>query len=367
MADYSGIASAGSSIAAGITSGWQQYEKDKEQQAYNDQMFDYLRTIPNAVPEDALAKYHKMNPRDKSALILSAQFRATQEAAKAKAAQDARNAEIENRQKIAATNASILQTAKAAAEPAFTGPREVKLPSGTTMVQTGPQAYSVQKGAEPPLNLTEEEKQAYKQTGSVPLRTSEKSFVPGKIPLAEDVDLDAGGRPLVDWERGTYKSGGKIKPITQAMLKAHETAVGEAQSRVPGIRDIDREIQAEQTKLAKGQSGRYTLFPGITVGTPREKVITELQARKNKLMALYGTPTPATDTAAAGATPAPTATPAPAAAPSATPAAAAAAPSAAPPGAPAAGRITVVSPDGQVGTIPAEQLPAAVAAGYRQQ
>jgi hypothetical protein len=304
-----------------------------------------------------------MNPRDKSALILSAQFRATQEAAKAKAAQDARNADIANRQKIAETNASIIKTAKEAAAPAFTGPREVKLPSGGTMVQTGPTSYApAPKGAEPPLQLSPQEEANYAKTQSVPLRTSEKSFVPGKVPLPDDVDLDAQGRPLVDWNAGTMKSGGKIKPITNAMLKAHQEAEAQAQAAVPGVSDINAQIREHATQIARGHdySGE---FLGMG-GTKRTDLISQLQDRKAKLMAQFGTPSAPADTAAAGATPTPVPTAAPTVAPEATPAAAAA-PS--PAGVPAGGRITVVSPDGQVGTIPAEQAQAAFAAGYTQQ
>lgn len=348
----------GANIGTGITNAWKQYEEDKKQALYNEQMFDYLRTIPGAVPEDKLAKWHKMNPKEKNATILAAQFRASQDALRTKAAQEARTADLQNRRTIAETNTAIIKTAKEAAEPVFTGPKETTTASGTKLVQTGPTSWQVQKGNEPPLNLTEQERKDYEKTGAVPLRTSEKSFVPGKLPAGEDVDMDDQGRPLVDWERGTFKSGGKIKPITQAMLKSRtDTLEGRAQ------------LATTQADLEKEKARKANVFG---FGKPDEKKIAQLEAQHTRLMSLWGTPAAApNDMAAPSTTPAPapeaTATPTPApvaAAPTATPA-----PSAAPPaaGPPPAGRITVVAPDGTVGTIPPDQLPIAIQQGYTQQ
>jgi len=88
MADYGGgsfsisvpytapqmIAQAGANLGSSLSEAFQQYHKDKQQAAFNDAMFDYLKNVPGAVPEEALARYHSMNANQKNAVILAGQF-----------------------------------------------------------------------------------------------------------------------------------------------------------------------------------------------------------------------------------------------------------------------------------------------------
>jgi hypothetical protein len=174
------------------------------------------------------------------------------------------------------------------------------------------------------------------------------------------IDVDpVTGQPKYDLQRGVYYSGGQPFLLNDQQTKSLQMAedarnAAAAGSNVPGVSAINSSIADEQGKLAAGRSGLYTLFPGVTVGTPRTNVIQGLQAKKNALMQLFGAQSQGNGAGPSAGAPPPAAAP---------PGAAPALPAG---GAAPAGKVRVISPQGQSGTIPADQLPTYIQAGYRQ-
>jgi len=84
-----GLAGAG----AGVGDALLQYERNKQQDAFSDAMFEYLKTVPGAVPPETLTKFHDMNRNQKNAAIVAAQF-ALKNRADMQAQEDKRRLEL---------------------------------------------------------------------------------------------------------------------------------------------------------------------------------------------------------------------------------------------------------------------------------
>jgi hypothetical protein len=308
-----GVTTAANAAAAAIRQA--QEEKILEQQA------DVLkRTYEKQIGKDALDRWERMRGPEKMAHIKAAQAASDAERAKSAENRAAQAAEDLRRTRVIQQNADIFRQAKEAREPEFTQPREITLPSGRVVVQTGPKAYTL-----PPA-----------QKG-----------------VTSEIDLDEQGRPKVDLERGIYFSGGQPKAMTEAMRKQ----ISETQAGKASLKQVEADIAAEKTRPGT----RIPIVGWHVGGGPRPEKMAELERRRAPLMEQYGTPSKPKLPEAPAAPAAPTQ---PAAATAAAPAAGAQ-PTAAVP-APPAGRVTVKAPDGTIGTIPAAQLPAALQAGYSQ-